>query len=265
MANELKIFNSPEFGEVRVIGTSEEPLFCLKDVCNVLGLHRNVVVQRLEDWVCSTYPTPDSLGRMRDTIFVNEDGLYDVILDSRKPEAKKFRKWVTSEVLPSIRKDGGYMIAPVSETPEETMARALIIAQKAMADKERRLQAATQQNQILEGEVSHLQKENDILLPKAQYTDEVLQSTTTYTFTQIAKELDFRSVNAFISQLRSLKILYKQSGQYMLSSRFADRGYVTSRTYKYYHKDGSPGTSTSTVITEKGRAWFHTLRKAGRI
>lgn len=107
--NEIKIFNSEEFGEVRVIGSPENPLFCLADLCKALELDVNNVVRRLEDGVCTKHPIADSMGRMQQANFVNEDGLYDVILDSRKPEARKFRKWVTSEVLPSIRKTGGYV------------------------------------------------------------------------------------------------------------------------------------------------------------
>ena len=106
--NTIQIFKNPEFGEVRTAGTPENPLFCLMDICKALGLTQGHVRERLDDGVVSTEHISDSLGREQLANFVNEDGLYDVILDSRKPEAKKFRKWVTSEVLPSIRKSGGY-------------------------------------------------------------------------------------------------------------------------------------------------------------
>ncbi len=106
--NNLQIFNNEEFGEIRTITKDGEALFCLGDLCRILELTAKGVKQRLTDEVISNYPIPDSLGRIQNTIFVNEDGLYDVILDSRKENARKFRKWVTSEVLPSIRKTGGY-------------------------------------------------------------------------------------------------------------------------------------------------------------
>ena len=106
--NDIQIFNNPQFGQVRTAETSENPLFCLLDVCKALELRQGDVVRRLTDGVVSTQPIIDSLGRTQMANFVNEDGLYDVILDSRKPEAKAFRKWVTSEVLPSIRKTGQY-------------------------------------------------------------------------------------------------------------------------------------------------------------
>lgn len=112
---EIKIFNSPQFGEIRTTGTSENPLFCLADLCSVLELRPNDVRQRLDDGVVSTHPITDNLGRNQQANFVNEDGLYDVILDSRKPQAKAFRKWVTSEVLPSIRKTGSYSLKQLSQ------------------------------------------------------------------------------------------------------------------------------------------------------
>lgn len=110
-ASSLKIFENVNFGEIRVAGTSENPLFCLADVCKVLDLgNPSQVKTRLDDGVISNEVIPDSLGRQQEATFVNEDGLYDVILDSRKPQAKAFRKWITSEVLPSIRKTGSYSI-----------------------------------------------------------------------------------------------------------------------------------------------------------
>lgn len=108
--NKLQMFKF-NANEVRVIMEDGEPLWVLADVCKSLGdlVHR-MVKQRLSDDVCSTYPIPDSMGRPQETTFVNEDGLYDVILDSRKPEAKDFRKWITSQVLPAIRQTGSYSV-----------------------------------------------------------------------------------------------------------------------------------------------------------
>lgn len=120
--NGVQIFNNQEFGNVKVNVIDNEPWFCLGDVCKVLDLRQGDVRQRLDDGVVSTHPIIDSLGRTQQANFVNEDGLYDVILDSRKPEAKKFRKWVTSEVLPSIRKTGSYSATKsVSPTTEEAV------------------------------------------------------------------------------------------------------------------------------------------------
>lgn len=108
--SEIQVFNNPQFGEIRTAGTAEEPLFCLADVCKALELTPSKVAQRLEKDVLSKYPL-QTAGGIQELNFVNEVGLYDVILDSRKPEAKAFRKWVTSEVLPSIRKTGQYTVS----------------------------------------------------------------------------------------------------------------------------------------------------------
>lgn len=103
MRNEIKIFENSDFGEIRVAGTREYPEFFLLDVCKVLDLDSSQVMKRLEDGVVAIHPIIDSFGRERNVNFVNDDGLYDAILDNRKPQAKAFRKWITSEVLPSIK------------------------------------------------------------------------------------------------------------------------------------------------------------------
>lgn len=109
MKNNVTIFNNEEFGQVRTLVVNKEPIFCLGDLCKALELTAKGVKQRLSDEVISNYPIEDSLGRKQNALFVNEDGLYDVILESRKENARKFRKWVTSDVLPTIRKTGGYV------------------------------------------------------------------------------------------------------------------------------------------------------------
>ena len=110
MGKDLQIFANEDFGTIRTVGTPDNPLFCLADVCKALELPQVAkVVQRLDREVLSTHPL-QTAGGIQEMYFVNEDGLYDVILDSRKPEAKKFRKWITSEVLPSIRKTGAYSL-----------------------------------------------------------------------------------------------------------------------------------------------------------
>lgn len=142
MANLMKIFKSEQFGAVRTMVDEQtrEVVFCLVDVCKVLGLTPSKVAQRLEKDVLSKYTLPTA-GGPQNTNFINEDGLYDVILDSRKPEAKAFRKWVTSTVLPQIRKTGGYI--PVNEQDDEKtiLSKAVMILQKTLAKKEELIEA----------------------------------------------------------------------------------------------------------------------------
>ena len=246
----IQLFTNPSFGTVRTAGESSNPIFCLPDLCRILELDSSQVSKRLDDGVVSIHPTPDALGRIQQTRFVNEDGLYDVILDSRKPEAKAFRKWITSEVLPQIRKTGGYIHQDENDSEADIMAKALMIAQKTIEDKKQRIQ-------MLEGENKFLQVENQVLAPKAQYTDEVLQSTDTITLTQAAKELNFRSVAVFLQRLRDDKIMFRQSDQWMPASKYSGQGYFATRTHRFFHSDGRPGTSITTVVTEKGRLFLH--------
>lgn len=132
--NDIKIFESADFGRIRVCGTSEQPKFCLADVCKVLGLENSAQVKtRLDDGVISNEVIYDSLGRKQNAVFVNEDGFYDVVLDSRKPNARDFRKWITGEVVPSIRKYGSYSL-PTKNVEAIDADTALMRQQMAFAD-----------------------------------------------------------------------------------------------------------------------------------
>ena len=120
MDKELMLFKSNEFGEIRVAEFNGEPIFNLSDLCRILEISNSsrVANEVLDDDLRITYPIIDSLGRNQNAIFVNESGMYQVIFQSRKPEAKTFRKWITSDVLPSIRKNGGYLLSNENDTPE---------------------------------------------------------------------------------------------------------------------------------------------------
>lgn len=250
-ASVIQVFNSPQFGEIRTAGTSEEPLFCLSDVCSVLGLRQGDVKQRLDDGVVSTQPIIDALGREQQANFVNEDGLYDVILDSRKPQAKAFRKWVTSEVLPAIRKTGGYLATKQDDTPEEIMARALTIAQTTLAKREERLKQleaqAEQQQVTIEIQTEEIKK----TAPKVSYYDNHLQSVNTQTSTQAAKQIGM-DAEKLHKKLKEIGIIYRQSGQWILHAPYSTWGMHSTRTQTYTRSDGSTGTSVYTVWTTKG-------------
>lgn len=252
------------FGEVRTAGTSEEPLFCLADVCKALGLTSKGVAQRLSNEVISNYPL-STAGGIQQALFVNEDGLYDVILDSRKPVAKKFRKWVASEVLPSIRKSGGYIATRQEDTPEEIMARALAIAQETLAKRENRiaqLEAETAQQQVaIESKDATITQQTEEMrkqAPKVSYYDDVLQSVNTMTSTQVAKSLgmEVRSLN---KKLQEIGVIYRQSGMWMLKSPYSGWKMSATRTQTFTRSDGSTGTSSYTVWNERGRRFIVAL------
>lgn len=258
---EIKIFNSPQFGEIRTTGTSENPLFCLSDVCSVLGLRQGDVKQRLDKGVVSTQPL-ETAGGIQQANFVNEDGLYDVILDSRKPQAKSFRKWVTSEVLPAIRKTGGYIATKQDDTPEEIMARALTIAQATLTKREERLKQLEAQTEQQQATIEIQKEEIKKAAPKVSYYDETLQSVNTMTATQIAKELGMEAFK-LNKKLKECGVLYKQSGQWLFHSPYSNWGLHSTRTQTFTRSDGSTGTNVYTVYTQKGRRFIHALHGNG--
>lgn len=252
----IKLFSNPTFGSVRTAGTPANPLFCLADLCKALELTNPSTVRARLDaedvQLIDLHALNSAEGLFGNSYanFVTESGFYDVILQSSSPKVKPFRKWITSEVLPAIRQTGGYIQTEADDTDADIMAKALLIAQRTIETKSQRIQ-------MLEGEKNLLEQQNKILQPKAQYTDDVLQSNETYTFTQLAKELNFRNVNLFITKLRDLHVIFKQSGQWMLTARYSGNGYTKARTAQFFHSDGTIGTSTSTVWTEKGRMFLH--------
>ena len=151
----------------------------MSDVCKALGLTQGHVRERLDDGVVSTEPITDNLGRIQSANFVNEDGLYDVILDSRKPEAKVFRKWVTSEVLPTIRKTGGYIATNGTMSDAEIMAKAVLVAQSTIEARNTRIKQLELENEKQKALVAQMQKGND-------YLNTILQSKGTLATTQVA-------------------------------------------------------------------------------
>ena len=259
----IQIFNNPQFGEIR-IATDEnnEPLFCLSDLCKVLELNPSHVRSRLDDGVVSTEPIIDNLGRSQQANFVNEDGLYDVILDSRKPAARAFRKWVTSEVLPSIRKSGGYIKASVEETPEELMARALAVAKQTLERVERERQQLENTNESQRIQIDLQDKEIKKAAPKVEYYDKVMQSCCTLTTTQIANGLGM-PCHVLNKKLKEAGIQYKQSGQWLLCTPYNNWQLHSVRTQTYTHADGSIGTSQYTVWSEKGKRFIIALYENG--
>lgn len=269
--DDIQIFKNPLFGEIRTAGTADNPMFCLSDVCKSLGLSAKFVNQRFSDEVVSNHPIVDSLGRTQQALFINEDGLYDVILDSRKPKARQFRKWVTSEVLPAIRKTGGYMVSKQDDTPELVMARALQIANDTIARHEEELadaknKIARQHDRIgtLEGHLKYNIEEVKRLTPDAEYTRKTLSSTTSWNTNIIAKELGLSAVT-LNKRLQGLGIQYKEHGVWVLTHKYQDKGYTKTSTYDFLKQDGSVGTRIQTEWTEKGRRFIHGLSDAGRI
>ena len=169
--------------------------------------------------------------------FINESGLYALILSSKLDSAKRFKHWVTSEVLPSIRKNGGYIVARPEETDEEVLAKGILVMQATL--------------QRRDEQIAKLQ-------PRADYADHVLDSVSCFTTTQIAKELDMTGCELNFL-LRALGIQYRQSGQYMLYADYARQGLAQSRTLCIRFSNGRIKTHHYLVWTERGRELIHQL------
>ena len=265
MSNDIQIFNNPQFGSIRTAGTPEQPLFCLADVCKILGLQASRVKDRLEKGVISSNPLLTS-GGIQQLNFVNEDGLYDVILDSRKPEAKAFRKWVTSEVLPTIRKHGAYM---TNDAIERALTEPDFLIQLATSIKEERSKRLAveavceeQRKQIsqLGSQVDDLQSEVSVMKDKVSYLDVILATKNSVLVTQIAQDYG-ESAILFNRRLNRMGIQYSRGKQWILYGPYKDCGYVTSETYVIKHKDGHEDVHMNTKWTQKGRRFLYDILK----
>lgn len=172
--NAIRIFSNPQFGEIRTLADdANEPLFCAADVCNALGYtnSRKAVADHVSEDDVTKRDTIDNLGRTQSASFVNESGLYSLIFGSKLDSAKVFKKWVTSEVLPAIRKTGGYLAANADDTPEMIMARAVLVAQDTIRRQAEKIEADAPKvlfaeslkaadRSILVGELAKILKQN---------------------------------------------------------------------------------------------------------
>ena len=329
-AAQVAVFENPEFGMVRTATDEKgEPWFCAKDLCDVLGYKNSSCA--VNQHVRSSYVAKRYVARLAKNrfgvcegkmqvvqmIFVNESGFYALVLGSKLATAVKFKDWVTSVVLPQIRKTGGYIPVKEGESEEETIRNAEEILRATLKKKEElleqqkkllresRIQLAESRTQLEKNKVMlaqqkkligeqdveirrlngvvdeqvvniarkgeniiHLEKQVDGLMPKAIYSDNVLDSVSCFTTTQVAKELGV-TAQELNRSLCALHIQYYQSGQYMLYAEYAHMGLAKSRTrYNAFldpkcdgrkEKMGKAVTHTYLVWTEKGRKFIHDL------
>lgn len=236
---EMTIFQNQEFGQIRTMKTEQgEPLFCAKDVAEALGykLARKAVQDHVDEGDVLKRNTPTKSG-VQTMLYVNESGLYALILSSKLDKAKRFKHWVTSEVLPSIRKQGGYMMARPEESNEVILARAL---------------------QIMHATLKRRDEQIARLQPRADYANHVLDSISCFTVTQIGKELNMTGHELNVLLCR-MGIQYVQSGQYLLYADYARQGLAKNRNFEYHTSDGDLKTRTYLVWTERGRDFIHRL------
>lgn len=239
MTNEIRIFESPEFGQIRTVKDEKgEPWFCLRDVCKVLGLKQGDICQRLAKGLVSTQPL-STRGGTQMANFVNEDGLYDVILDSRKPSARAFRKWVTSEVLPQIRKTGGYIPLNAEDDEKTILAKALRIANRTLEQKDELIEAQR---------------------PKVEFADAVTTGDGCILISEMAKLL---TRNGYVTGRTRLFRWMRENGYIFKRStepiqRWVEEGlFATSVTMIKTHHGSEERVTTK--VTGKGQEYF--LRK----
>ena len=228
--NELQIFNNEEFGSVRTITKDNEPMFCLADVCRALVIvNITNVKNRLKGDGVHTAEVIDNLGRKQTATFINESNLYKVIFQSRKPSAERFTDWVTDEVIPSIRKNGGYIANQEQMTPEQIVANALIVAQNIISQKDRQIEE---------------------MKPKAEFFDTVADSKTAISMNEVAKVLNIKGYgrNNLFEFLRDNKVLDRWNVPYQ---RYVDNGWFRV-IEQHYQKNGEPVVTTKTLVYQKG-------------
>ena len=242
--NELQIFNSEEFGEVRTVVLNSEPMFCLVDVCKALDIKNATdVAKRLDD----DERTRLNLGRQGETNFVTESGLYAVILRSDKPNAKKFRKWITGEVLPSIRKNGGYIAGQETLSDEELLSKALMVAQRKIEEK----------NNIIAMQDSRIQG----MIPKEIFADAVSASHTSILVGDLAKLICQNGVHIgqkrLFEWLRENNFLIKSgASRNMPKQRYVEQGLFEVKESNIQNPDGSVRITKTTKVTGKGQVYF---------
>lgn len=239
---DLMIFDNPEFGKIRTIEENGKVLFCAKDVAIALGYKdsTNAIKQHCRG-VVKRHLT-DGLGRDQITNFIPEGDVYRLAAKSELPGADKFESWVFDEVLPSIRRNGGYIINQDELSPEELMAKALMVAQKTLADREARLSALTVENQIM--------------APKAAYFDELVDRNLLTGLRETAKELNVPP-KQFVNFLLDGKYLYRDKKKKLMPyQRHVDDGLFE---LKECFNDKTRWGGTQTMVTPKGRETFRLL------
>ena len=243
----IQVFNNPAFGNIRVAGTEENPQFCLTDVCKALKLSAKGVNQRLGDEVISNYPITDKLGREQQALFVNEDGLYDVILDSRKTEARQFRKWITGEVLPTIRKHGAYMTDDALQKAIQNPDFLIQLATELKNEKQKRLVA---------------EKKIQETRPQVIFADAVTASSDSILVGELAKLIKQNGVDTgqrrLFKWLRGNGYLCKKTGEcFNEPTQYSmELGLFEIKKTVIQKPDGSAIINKTVKVTGKGQVYF---------
>lgn len=247
--NELTVFNNPEFGEIRTITEDGKTLFCGKDVTTALGYKdsTNAIKQHCRG-VVKRHLT-DNRGREQITNFITEGDIYRLAARSELPGAEKFESWIFDEVLPSIRKNGGYIAQQETLSPEELMAKALMVAQQTIADREARIQAQA-------AEISALTVDKQIMQPKAEYFDDLVDRNLLTNFTEAAKQIGVKR-KALIGFMVDHGYLYRDKKGNLLP--YANKKSDGLFDVKQSTNQKSGWAGCQTLLTPKGVETFRLL------
>lgn len=247
--NELKVFDNPEFGEIRTVDIDNEPWFVGKDVASILGYKDtvNALKAHVDDEDKRGWQITTPSGTQQMTI-INESGLYALVLSSKLPTAKAFKRWITHDVIPSIRKHGAYM------TPEKLQE--AILNPDMMIQLCQQLKDEQEKNTVLRAKNSALVVENQIMAPKADYFDELVDRNLLTNFTEAAKQLNIKR-RTFISFLIDKKYLYRDKKGNLLP-------YASAKTAGLFEVKESMNEKTNwtgwqTLLTPKGMETFRLL------
>lgn len=246
--NDLQIFENERFGRVRTIEQNGEPWFIARDVCECLsiGKYRDAVSRLEEDERGSV--EVDTPGGKQGMTAINEYGLYNLILSSRKPEAKEFKRWITHEVIPAIRKTGGYIAGTENLSDDEIMAKALLIGKRTIEQQQLRIQN-------LEIKNSELTVSNTVMRPKADYFDELVDRNLLTNFRETAKQLGIGQ-KAFVNFLLVKKYVYRdKKGKLMPYAGKGDGLFEVKECFN----DKTRWGGVQVLITPKGREVFRLL------
>lgn len=252
--NELQIFENAEFGSVRTLMINAAPYFVGKDVADILGYQNGSRdINRHVDEEDRRKEMLFDGNQDKETILINESGLYSLILSSKMPNAKKFKHWVTAEVLPSIRKTGGYIVGQEQLTDAELMAKALMVAQKTIEARTEEVKSLQMLNAVQQQQIAELN-------PKATYYDLVLQCPDLISVTEIAKDYG-KSAKWLNKILSENKVQYKQRGVWLLYQKYAEKGYTSTKKEPFIDAKGIQHTKPHTYWTQKGRLFLYEFLK----
>lgn len=237
---ELKIFENPAFGQVRTVEENGKVLFCGTDVAKALGYSNPRDALRRH---CKGVVKRDTLtdGGNQQVSFIPEGDIYRLAAKSELPGAEQFESWIFDEVIPSIRKNGGYIAGQTELSPEELMAQALMVAQKTLAERDARISALTVENQIM--------------APKAEYFDDLVDRNLLTSFRETAKQLEIKE-KAFIAFLLEKKFIYRDKKGKLMPYAEKNNGLFE---VKEYFNEKTQWSGTQTMITPKGRETFRLL------